>query len=74
MKTIIKRISSKTPPFFQNIQKIGLFLMAIGTYFNNPVGLPDGFVIPQNLTNIGGYCVFIGGAIAALAQLTKQSE
>jgi len=73
MKEIVKRIKSKTPIFFKNVQKFGAVIIALGVYLSNPVGLPDNFTIPDIFEKIGGYLIFVGGAIAAVSQLTVEN-
>lgn len=69
-----KRFFSKTPKFFRKLQGLGTLLALLGAYFYSPIGLPEGFTIIPIFAKIGGYMVFVGGAITIVSQFAVQSE
>ncbi len=59
MKTLINRMASNTPKWFQVIRNIGLILTAVGTTI---VSIP--IALPAIIVTVGGYLI-VGGAVAA---------
>lgn len=67
MKEFFKRLTLETPVFFKRLRAIGLSLSAVGTSL---VAIPN---IPANLSSIAATAIWVGAAIAAVAQLTAQN-
>ena len=69
MKQIMNRLQQPTPPFFQKIRNIGLFIAAVGTsILASPVALPI------LLVNIAGYLVVAGGVMSTVGQAAIHKE
>lgn len=64
-----ERWQSKTPKFWQKVQKVGLVAGAVGGVL---IAAP--IALPSVLITLGGYLVTAGGVTAALAQLTKEDK
>jgi cytochrome bd-type quinol oxidase subunit 1 len=62
-----ERWQSKTPKFWQKVQKIGIALGVIG---GTIVALP--VALPASLVTAAGYMVAAGTVTATLSQLTKE--
>jgi len=68
MKTVSevkKRWSAPTPKFWQKIQKIGIFVGALGLVFVAP---------PFGMATLGGYFIATGSVIGVLSQLTVENS
>ena len=67
--SVVKRVKSPTPKFFQILRAIGLGLAAVGgTLVAAPVALPAVIV------TIGGYVAVAGGVISAVSQTAVANE
>lgn len=73
-QTLLARMKSPMPNFFKRLQKFGLICAGLGYYFTNPIGLPAEFELVPLVGHIGGYMIFVGGAVAAVCQFTKKEE
>lgn len=69
MKTIEKRLTSKTPRFFKKLRTTGLVLAGVGgVIVTAPVALPAA------LLAAGGYLTVAGGIVTFLSQLTIKRD
>jgi hypothetical protein len=71
--TIIERFVSPSPKFFVSMQKAGLVLGTVSTAVALAHDFP-GFVVPQILTTIAGYCAVAGYVMATVSKLPVQSN
>jgi hypothetical protein len=74
MKKLIERALLPTPEFWKRVQKFSVIVAGLGGYLSNPVGLPDGFTLPLSISNLGGYLIFAGTAVAVASQLATKTE
>lgn len=69
MKKILERITSPTPKFWKKLQSLGLVAAGVSAaVLASPIALPVGIV------TAAGYLATIGGTIAAISQLTVESD
>jgi len=68
MKTLINRMASSTPKWFQWIRNAGILLTGIGTAI---VSLP--LSLPAIVTTIGAYLI-VGGSVAAAVSQTATNN
>ena len=69
LNEIASRASAPTPPFFQNIKKIGLIIAAVGTAVITAPGS-----IPAVLLTYAGYAITAGTVLVSIAQLTVDEQ
>lgn len=65
LSEIKERASAPTPPFFQQIKKIGLIIAAVGTAVITAPGS-----LPAFLLTYAGYAITAGTVLVSIAQLT----
>lgn len=66
---LINRLIAPTPTFFQKLRNVGLVLVTIGgVILTSPLNLPI-FVV-----SLANYASLAGGVLAAVSQLTINSE
>lgn len=66
---LVKRVTSKTPPFFKKVRNLGLILAAVsGAILAAPVALPSAIVAAA------GYVALAGGVMSAVSQTTVVNE
>lgn len=69
---LITRVTSESPKFFKNIQKIGLTLGAVGGAL---LLIPASVVVlPAAVITMAGYFVAIGTVAAAVAKTTVEDK
>lgn len=69
MKTVIKRMKKKTPPFFKKVRNVGLAIAGVGAAI---IGAP--VALPTVLLNIAGYMIATGTVASAVSQAAEASE
>ncbi len=67
--SLLDRVLSPTPRFFQKLRKIGLTLAAIGAAF---IGSP--VKMPAIVTTVAGYLAVAGAVLSAVSQITVTGE
>jgi hypothetical protein len=69
MNSFIKRVSSKTPPFFKKVRNLGLLLVGVGVSITT-----GGVAMPAVIVTYAGYLTAIGTTMAAIGQLPTLNE
>ena len=69
MMNLMKRMKAPTPKFFRVVRTIGLVLAAAGGTL-----LAASVTLPAALVTVGGYLTVAGGVMAAVSQVTVDSE
>lgn len=59
------RASAPTPPFFQNLKKVGLLIAAVGLAVMTALGM-----VPEVLQEYAGYAITAGTILVSICQLT----
>ncbi len=59
------RATAPTPPFFQNLKKVGLLIAAIGLAVITAPGM-----VPEVLQEFAGYAITGGTILVSICQLT----
>lgn len=59
------RATAPTPPFFQNLKRIGLLIAAIGLAIMTAPGM-----VPEILQEYAGYAITAGTILVSICQLT----
>lgn len=70
MKEIITRWSLESPSFFQNVQRVGAFLMGLSVILIGLEGQYPTVGLPDSIAKIGGYMAVAGSVMMAIAKLT----
>jgi hypothetical protein len=69
MKTVVKRMKKKTPPFFKKVRNVGLAIAGVGAAL---IGAP--IALPAIVLNIAGYMIATGTVASAVSQAAEVNE